>query len=81
MQVLIDEGEYRRMQRLAQRQGMTLAEWVRGALRAALRQEPVGDPDKKLAAVRAAATHEFPAGEIDQILSEIERGYLQTDAD
>lgn len=48
-----------------------LLEWVRQALRAA----PEGDPKKKLAAVRAAARHEFPTADIGQMLAEIERGY------
>ncbi len=75
MQVLIEEAEYRRIQRVARRNGMTLAEWVRQALRAAFREEPLGDPDKKLAAVRVAASFEFPTGDIDQMLGEISRGY------
>jgi len=75
MQVLIDDAEYRRIQRVARRNGMTLAEWVRQALRSAFRDEPLGDRDKKLAAVRAAASFEFPSGDIDQMLDEISRGY------
>jgi predicted HicB family RNase H-like nuclease len=43
MQVLFEETEYRRIVRLAKRQGMTLAEWVRQTLRFAYRQEPLGD--------------------------------------
>jgi hypothetical protein len=31
--------------------------------------------EEKLRAVRAAARHEFPTGDIDQMLSEIEQGY------
>jgi len=76
MQVLFDEAEYERMQALARRRGVTLAEWVRQALRAACRQEPEGDLDRKLAAVRAASRHEFPTAEIDRMLQEIESGYL-----
>ena len=75
MQVLIEETEYRKIFRVAKRQGMTLAEWVRQALRAAYRQEPLGDRDKKLAAVRTAASHEFPTADIDQMLVEIGSGY------
>ena len=74
MQVLIEETEYRKIFRVAKRQGMTLAEWVRQALRAAYRQEPLGDRDKKLAAVRTAASHEFPTADIDQMLVEIGSG-------
>ena len=75
MQVLLDDAEYRRIQRMAKRRHMTLAEWVRGALRAACREEPEGDPGKKLAVVREAATHSYPSGDIGQMLAEIEAGY------
>ena len=76
MQVLIDEAEYRRLQRAARRQGMTLAEWVRQVLRAACREVSATGPERKLAAIRAAARHSFPIGDIDQVNAEIERGYL-----
>ena len=75
MQVLIDDAEYRRIQRIARRCGLTLSEWVRHALRAAYREEPLGDRDKKLAAVRATAAHEFPTVDIDQMLAEIAAGH------
>jgi hypothetical protein len=45
-------------------------------LTAARRQEPAGDVGKKLAAIRAAAKHNFPAPDIKVMLAEIERGYL-----
>jgi hypothetical protein len=75
MQVLISEKEFRLMKEIARRRGLTLAEWVRQTLRGACRQEPLGDPDVKLARVRAALRHEFPAPDIDQMLAEIARGY------
>jgi len=75
MQVLIEDVEYRKIQGVAKRNGMTLAEWVRQALRAAFRDEPLGDQDKKLAAVRAAASFQFPTGDIEQMLDDISRGY------
>ena len=55
---------------------MTVSEWVRQALRNALRREPVVSSDRKLAAVRAAVRNEFPTAGIDQMLAEIERGRL-----
>ena len=78
MQVLLDEGEYRRIQRIARRRGQSLAEWVRQALRAASRDEPDRGVDKKLAALRAATAHAFPTADIDRMLTEIERGYAET---
>lgn len=77
MQILVEDAEYRRIQRVARRRGMTLAEWVRQALRAACREEPLRDPDKKLAAIRSAARHEFPTADIEQMLVEIEHGYTK----
>lgn len=75
MQVLLEDAEYRRIQRIAKRHHMTLAEWVRQALRAAAREEPEGDTGKKLAVVREAATHAYPSGDVGQMLEEIEAGY------
>ena len=55
---------------------MTVAAWVRRALRAVRRREPEGGRARKLAAIRDAARHRFPAPPIEQMLEEIERGYL-----
>lgn len=76
LQVLLDESELRDIQHLARAQRMSVAEWVRGALRAARRREPGGDTGKKLAVVRSAAGHAFPTADIDAMLGEIERGYV-----
>ena len=76
LQVLLDEPEWREVQRAARAQRTTMAEWVRQALRAARRREPLGDADRKLGAVRSAARHAYPVADIDQMLADIERGYL-----
>jgi len=75
LQVILDDKEMREIQRTAQRQQMTVAEWVRQALRGARRQIPVTDTKKKLGVIRMAAQHTFPTGNIDQILQEIDQGY------
>jgi len=75
LQVLLDEAELRDIQRIARRQRLTVAEWVRQTLRAARRRTPGGDAAKKLEAVRAAVRHSFPTAEIDEMLAQIERGY------
>ena len=75
LQVLLDAAELREVQRAARRARMTTAEWVRQALRAARRAQPLGDAGRKLDAVRAAVAHRFPAPDVDQMLDEIERGY------
>ena len=75
LQVILDDKEMRDIQRTAQRQQLTVAEWVRQALRAARRQVPVTDSNKKLGVVRAAVQHAFPTDDIDQMLREIDQGY------
>ncbi|HYB75001.1 MAG TPA: hypothetical protein VED18_16635, partial [Candidatus Sulfotelmatobacter sp.] len=59
------ESEFREIQRMARRHRMTVAEWVRQALRAARRREPLGEADKKLDVVRAASRHTFPTADIE----------------
>ena len=74
LQVLLEEPELREIKQIARRQRMTVAEWVRQALRTARRSQPLADIGKKLAVVRSAAKHTFPVGDIEQILAEIEKG-------
>lgn len=76
LQVLLDETEFDRLRHLAREKGMTVAEWVRQAVRRAASEQPRGDADRKLAIVRHAVEHRFPTGDIDQMQDEIERGYL-----
>ncbi len=76
LQVILKDPEYREIQRVARSRHMSLAEWVRRALEAARREEPGGSIARKLEAVRTAVKHEFPAGDIEQMLAEIEAGYM-----
>jgi len=75
LQVILQDPQYREIQRMARGRRLSIAEWVRQALDLACRREPVGDIGKKLAAVRAAARHNYPVRDIDGMLEEIERGY------
>lgn len=74
LQVLLEEDELEALRREAERQEMTLSEWVRAVLRDARRRRPASK-EAKLAAIREACTHRYPTGGIDQMLLEIERGY------
>jgi len=76
LQVLLDESELREIQLLARAQRVTVAEWVRGVLRTARRQQPTGEAGKKLEIVRSAARYAYPTADIDAMLGEIERGYI-----
>ena len=76
LQVLLDDEELQEIRRVAKRHRMTVAEWVRQALRDARRDEPATDGRKKLAAVREAARGTYPTADMPQMLREIEGGYL-----
>jgi hypothetical protein len=75
LQVIMKDPEYREIQRAARSRHMSIAEWVRQALDFARRREPVGGVSKKLEIIRAAAQHDYPVTDIDDMLAEIERGY------
>jgi hypothetical protein len=75
LQVILQDPEYREIQSLARARSLSIAEWVRQALTAARRREPLGDAGKKLDIVRAAARQSYPTADIDRMLREIESGY------
>ena len=77
LQVLLDESEFAEIRRIARRHHVTVAEWVRQALRAARRDEPAAEPRRKLAAVREAAQGAYPTADIAAMLAEMERGDLR----
>ena len=79
LQVILQDPEYREIQRAARSQHLSIAAWVRQALAAARRRDPIGDPGKKLGVVRAAARHNYPTADIDQLLADIESGYHTAD--
>jgi len=76
LQVLFDDEELREIQRLARHRKMTVAEWVRQTLRAARARESAADPARKLEVIRHAARQSHPVGDINDLLAEIERGYV-----
>lgn len=78
LQVVIDESELREIQDSARRRGVTVSEWVRGALRAALPAQAGPNRGQKLDAIRSAARHAFPTGDIQDMLAEI-RGERRRD--
>ncbi|MGD0513673.1 MAG: hypothetical protein ABSA29_10260 [Terriglobales bacterium] len=75
LQVILQDPEYREIQKMARSRRMSLAEWVRQALDVARRREPLGSAGKKLEVIRAAAQHDYPTADIDAMLAEIEMGY------
>lgn len=79
LQVLLEEPEWREVQRAARAERTTVAEWVRKALRAARQARSSADVDARLAAIRTAAAHQFPVGDVEQMNAEIARGYIGTE--
>jgi hypothetical protein len=75
LQVVLEDDEFAEIRRVARRHRMTVAEWVRQALRAARRDEPVVEPARKLGVVREAIRGDYPTADIGMMLTEIERGY------
>jgi len=74
LQVLLPPSDMHRLRRLAQAGGVTVAAWVRDAIRKAAQDQPEDGPDRKLAALRSVVRHRFPTADIGRMLSDIERG-------
>ena len=72
----MDDEELREIQRSARRERVTTAEWVRQRLREARERQARPDIAAKLAAVQTAYRHQGPTADLEQMLSEIERGYV-----
>lgn len=75
LQVILSDKEYEELQLVSSAEGVTLSEWVRGAIRKLRRDRSLLGADGKLDAIRVAMHHDFPSGEIDAMLGEIEAGY------
>ena len=78
LQVVLDEAEMNEIRDIARRRHMTVSEWVRQALRVARRNEPRAATALKLEAIKTAVSHSFPSGDIDEMLSQIQMGILES---
>lgn len=76
LQVLLDDAELDELRAVADSEGMTVSAWVRQALLHVRRSRSTGNVEDRLAAIRTAADHSFPTGDVADMLDEIERGYL-----
>lgn len=76
LQVLVHEEEYAEIQGAARGCRLTVAEWVRQAMREALAaaQQPSDPAAARLRAIAEASQHEFPTADIDEMLEDIEAG-------
>lgn len=76
LQVLLSQSEFDAVRALAADEGLTVSEWVRQLMRRASRQRAGGDIEDRLSAVRTATRYSFPTADIDDMLREVEQGYL-----
>jgi hypothetical protein len=74
LQVILDDEELAEIKQVAAAQRLTVAEWVRQALRKARAQEPRLLAEHKLRVVRESARYGYPAGDIEQLLEETAHG-------
>ena len=74
LQVIMPDDEYRAVADIARRRGKPLSRIVRDSLRRTVAEELQVAPEQRIAAVLRFARFAGPTGDIDQLLSEIERG-------
>jgi hypothetical protein len=74
LEILLDDVEYETIRRVARRDNVTVATWVRNRLRQDLHEGSAADRASRLAAIEVAyeTNSARPAADID----EIERGHL-----
>ena len=78
LQVLLEAKEYKTFQNVARNEGLSLGEWVRQSLRKAAQAFPSKSPEQKLKSVRKAIQHSSPTVDINQMIREIESGYIRS---
>ena len=76
LQVVLEEEELAEIRRAAEQRQMTVSEWVRRTLREARGLVPSRPKEEKLEVIRRASEYAFPTADIDQMLAEVEDGYL-----
>lgn len=76
LQVLLDDEELADIQRHARQRHQTTAAWVRDALREARQSAQDENAARILRTIERASQHSHPVGDIEEMLEEIERGYL-----
>ena len=76
LQVLINTRDYQSWQNVSKKLGLSLGEWVRQVLNEKTNEFSLRNPNTKIESIRLFSSKNYPSGKIDQILNEIEKGYL-----
>ncbi len=73
----MDVEEIEELKALAAQEKMTVSAWVRRAIQHEKRERPGKTARKKLEAVERLSEYNYPTGNIEQMIAEIETGYLK----
>jgi hypothetical protein len=78
LQVVVADADIERYAQTAEAAGLSMSEWARQALRAAVREASSGDVEARLAVIRRAAGNRSGGREVDieTMLAETEAGRL-----
>jgi hypothetical protein len=74
LQIVMPEAEIEALRKSARKEGLTLSEWARKALKKARQAQKGPTPEGKLKALVRALECDHPTADIDDILTSIERG-------
>ncbi len=74
LHIIMQDEEVDALRRCAEREGLTLSEWARRALRRAQRSQKGLTSDQKLKALDRALQCGHPTADIDEILVSIQKG-------
>ena len=67
LQVILQDSEFREIQRMGRSRPLSVAEWVRQALDSPRRRESVGSLSRKLEVIRTAAQSEYSVRGMDDV--------------
>ena len=74
LQIIVPDDEAEQLRRCAEREGMTLSEWARRALKRAQKSQLGPTQEGKLDALEKALRCSYPTAPIEEMLSDIEHG-------
>ncbi len=74
LQVLFPDNEFNEIQKISQLNKQTIAQWVRDSIRSVIIKNSLLSPEKKIAKLLKYTKYSGPAGEIHEILKQIEKG-------
>jgi hypothetical protein len=75
VQVTLSDSEFQEITKLAQSQNLSVTEWVRAVISLSHQRESAIEIGRKLAVIRAAVQYDYPTGDMNCVLSDLEKGY------